>query len=139
MKNCGLYNRKARNNDLFYLKQKRGKGYPAEGKHENYCSEHGKRAAIIMFAVLSQKVSYLLFGYSYIILFVELCESVCEVWNICLVRKRQRNGAYQNVGYRNFARETAYLAFQKSAICGSFQRTVKNLLTGGKKICKNFL
>lgn len=78
-----------------------------------------------------------MFGCPYIIILVELCERVYETWNICLVRKRQRNGAYQSGAYRSYARKTAYPAFQKSAICGLFPKTQKSPLTGGEKKIAN--
>ena len=77
-----------------------------------------------------------MFGCPYIIILVELCERVYETWNICLVRKRQRNGAYQSGAYRSYARKTAYPAFQKSAICGLFPKTQKSPLTDGEKKIK---
>ena len=78
-----------------------------------------------------------MFGYPYIIILVELCERVYETWNICLVRKRQRNGVYQSGAYRSYARKTAYPAFQKSAICGLFPKTQKSPLTDGEKKIAN--
>ena len=39
-------------------------------------------------------------------------------WNICLVPKQRKNGAFLNGGYRYFAKKTEYREFQKSVICG---------------------
>ena len=55
-----------------------------------------------------------MFGCPYIIILVELCERVYETWNICLARKRQRNGAYQSGAYRSYARKTAYAPPKRS-------------------------
>ena len=80
----------------------------------------------------------LLFGSPHIIILTELKERSGKLWNICLARKLQRSGVFQNAGYRSYARKTAYRAFQKSGICGLFPKTRKSPLTDGEKKIKKY-
>ena len=66
-----------------------------------------------------EHITYLLlFGYTIIIILIRFEERTVELWNICLVPKQRKNGAFLNGGYRYFAKKTEYREFQKSVICG---------------------
>ena len=73
---------------------------------------------IIVWIEIEHIMYLLLFGYPIIIILIKFEERAVELWNICLVQKQRKNGAFLNGEYSGFVRMPAYLAFQKSVICG---------------------
>ena len=73
---------------------------------------------IIVWIEIEHIMYLLLFGYPSIIILIMFEERTVTIWNICLVPKRQRNGAFLKDEYRYFAARTAYQALQNLGICG---------------------
>ena len=73
---------------------------------------------IIVWIEIEHIIHLLLFGYPIIIILIKFEERAVELWNICLVQKQRKNGAFQKDEYRYFAARTAYQALQNLGICG---------------------
>ena len=73
---------------------------------------------IIVWIEIEHIIHVLLFGYPIIIILIKFEERAVELWNICLVQKQRKNGAFLNGEYRYFVNRTEYREFQKSVICG---------------------
>lgn len=73
---------------------------------------------IIVWIEIEHIMYLLLFGYPSIIILIMFEERTVTIWNICLVPKQRRNGAFLNGGCRYFVKKTEYPAFQKLVICG---------------------
>jgi len=73
---------------------------------------------IIVWIEIEHIIYLILFVYPIIIILIDFEERAVELWNICLVPKQRRNGAFLNGGCRYFVKKIEYPAFQKLVICG---------------------
>ena len=55
---------------------------------------------IIVWIEIEHIIHLLLFGYPIIIILIKFEERAVELWNICLVQKQRKNGAFLNGEYR---------------------------------------
>ena len=61
---------------------------------------------IIVWIEIEHIIHLLLFGYPIIIILIKFEERAVELWNICLVQKQRKNGAFLNGEYRYFVNRT---------------------------------
>lgn len=71
-----------------------------------------------------------LFGWPYIMYGDIVCKRKDgKVMEYILAPKSRKNGAFQNGGYRSYARKTVYRVLSVSAVCGLFPKTRRSPLT----------
>ena len=80
----------------------------------SYAHFHG---VCLIFVIYTKRILYL-FGWTHIIMLIELNERVNEMLEYISAPEAAKNGAFQKDGCKSYVRKTVYPAWQNSAACG---------------------